>query len=58
VAGPCPADLDGDGAVGASDIAALLSAWGALGGAADINGDGEVGAPDLAALLSAWGACP
>jgi hypothetical protein len=58
VAGPCPADLDGDGAVGASDIAALLSAWGALGGAADINGDGEVGALDLAALLSAWGACP
>jgi hypothetical protein len=56
----CPADLDGDGLVGAADLSALLSAWGARGtaaGAADIDGDGSVGAADLAALLGAWGRC-
>jgi hypothetical protein len=56
----CPADLDGDGLVGAADLSALLSAWGARGtaaGAADIDGDGSVGAADLAALLGAWGSC-
>jgi hypothetical protein len=26
---PCPAGLGGDGAVGAQDLAVLLSAWGA-----------------------------
>jgi uncharacterized membrane protein len=55
---PCPADLDGNDEVGASDLAALLSAWGSFGGNADLDGDGAVGAPDLAVLLSAWGACP
>ena len=54
---PCPADLDGDGAVGAPDLANLLGAWGGT-GAADIDGDGTVGAQDLAAMLGAWGACP
>lgn len=59
---PCPADLDGDGMVGASDLALLLSAWGETGGKsgpppADLDGDGTVGAGDLAILLSAWGAC-
>jgi len=56
----CPADLDGDGLVGAADLSALLSAWGSTGtaaGAADIDGDGSVGAADLAALLGAWGEC-
>jgi hypothetical protein len=56
----CPADLDGDGLVGAADLSALLSAWGSTGtaaGAADIDGDGSVGAADLAALLGAWGSC-
>jgi len=55
---PCPADLNGDGEVGAPDLATLLSSWDFFGGPADLNGDGIVGAPDLAALLSAWGACP
>lgn len=55
---PCPADLDGSGDVGAPDLAAVLSAWGSVGGNADLNGDGGVGAQDLAVLLSAWGACP
>lgn len=50
-------DIDGDGTVGATDLAALLGAWGACAGcAADIDGDGSVGATDLAALLGAWGA--
>jgi len=53
----CPADLDGDGFVGAPDLANLLGAWGGP-GAADLDGDGVVGAQDLAAMLGAWGACP
>lgn len=49
-------DLDGDGMVGAPDLAALLASWGpCLGCAADIDGDGIVGAADLARLLAAWG---
>jgi hypothetical protein len=55
---PCPEDITGDGEVSSPDIAALLSAWGSLGGSADLNGDGTVGSQDLAVLLSAWGACP
>lgn len=56
---PCPGDLNGDGSVGASDLALLLSAWGPCAGCgADINGDGTVGAADLALTLSAWGSCP
>ena len=54
----CPADLDGNGEVGASDIASLLSQWGAFGGSADLNGDNEVGAQDIAIMLGAWGPCP
>ncbi len=55
---PCAGDLDGDGVVGASDLAALLGAWGSGAGApADLDGNGVVGAGDLAALLGAWGAC-
>jgi hypothetical protein len=53
----CPADLSGDGNVGADDLAALIGAWGGA-GAADLDGDGEVGPADLAALIGAWGACP
>lgn len=52
---PCPADLNGDGAVAAQDLAALLSAWDSAQG--DVNGDGTTNAQDLAALLSAWGPC-
>lgn len=55
---PCPADLNGDGAVAAQDLTILLDSWGAAGGSTDLNGDGFVGAQDLAVLLSAWGACP
>lgn len=52
---PCPADLDGDGSVGSSDLAALLGSWGA-GGPADFDGGG-VGSSDLAVLLGSWGPC-
>ncbi len=51
----CPADLDGDGAVNAADLAALLGAWGTDG--ADLDGDGTTNAADLAAMLGAWGSC-
>lgn len=49
-------DLDGDGTVGATDLALLLGAWGpsSSGSPADLNGDGEVGPQDLAILLGAW----
>ncbi|MEY3144157.1 MAG: hypothetical protein RLY21_2650 [Planctomycetota bacterium] len=53
--GGCSADLNGDGSVGAQDLAALLGAWD--GPAGDINGDGTTNAQDLGALLAAWGPC-
>ncbi len=54
----CLGDLDGDGAVGAFDLAALLGAWGPNPDhPADLNDDGEVGPEDLAMLLGAWGPC-
>ncbi len=53
----CDADLDGDDIIGAADIAALLSEWGAQGGSADLNSDDIVNAADLAMLLSTWGPC-
>jgi hypothetical protein len=59
---PCiDKDLDGDGTVGASDLAILLGAWtsGApcVGPAcdADLNGDLLINAADLAILLGEWG---
>ncbi len=52
----CPADLDGDGLISASDLSALLGAWGTPD--ADIDGDGVTAASDLSALLASWGACP
>ena len=48
-------DLDGDGAVQASDLAILLGAWGLPGVAADLDLSGSVGAADLAVLLGNWG---
>lgn len=56
----CVGDLDGDRDVSATDLAALLGAWGDIESNyfADINSDGEVNALDLATLLGAWGTCP
>ncbi len=54
----CPADLNGDGAVEAADLAILLGAWGLNPDhPADFNGDDVVNAADLAILLGNWGPC-
>ncbi len=51
-------DLNGDGNVGAFDLAMLLGGWGPCPGCpADFNGDGQVDATDLAQLLGSWGPC-
>ena len=51
-----PADLDGDGEVGAADLAILLGSWGPCPGCpADLDGDGVVGPADLAIMLGSWG---
>jgi hypothetical protein len=51
----CPADLNGDGAIDAADLATLLSSWGSPKN--DLDGDGVVAASDLATMLSSWGVC-
>ncbi|MCA9290806.1 MAG: hypothetical protein KDA25_06735 [Phycisphaerales bacterium] len=52
---PGPGDLDCDGVVGPSDLAAMLGSWGPCRGcASDLDGDGEVAASDLAILLANW----
>jgi hypothetical protein len=57
-ASACPADFDGDGNVGASDLAMLLGSWGPCAGCpADFDDDGDVDAADLATLLGNWGPC-
>lgn len=50
------ADLDGDGAVNAGDLSALLASWGGS-GIADIDGNGVVEAADLTLMLADWGPC-
>ena len=55
---PCPADIDGDGAVGPADIGALLAFWGGSDASADLDGDGTVGPADLGLLAATWGDCP
>lgn len=60
---PCPADLDGDGAVDVSDLLAMLAAWGTTppgppGTPPDLDGSGIVDVGDLLAVLGAWGDCP
>jgi hypothetical protein len=54
--GACTGDLDGNGAVGPTDLGILLGAWGTPGG--DLNGDGTTNPQDLGILLGAWGPCP
>lgn len=55
---PCPADLDGDRAVGPLDLGRLLSDWGAANLTADLDGNGDIDAADLFLVLAAWGPCP
>lgn len=54
----CPADLDGDGMVGFTDLATLLSEWDETNSPADLDGSGLVDTTDLLTLLAAWGICP
>ena len=50
-----PADVDGDGIVGITDLLAVLAAWGPCNACpADVDGDGTVGITDLLAVLAAW----
>jgi hypothetical protein len=56
---PCPADLDGDGAVGASDVSFALLDFGACPGCqSDVDGDGITGASDVSLMLLDFGPCP
>ncbi len=58
----CPWDIDGNGTVGASDLLALLAAWGVCDDPADCPADfdntNNVGTVDLLTLLANWGPCP
>ena len=55
----CPADLNGDGEVGLSDLTTLLSNFGIPSGAdpnqGDLDGDSDIDISDLVLLLSAFG---
>lgn len=55
----CIEDLNGDGAVGLSDLTILLAHYGVPSGATpqqgDLNGDGAIGLQDLTLLLAAFG---
>jgi hypothetical protein len=50
----CPADLNGDGRVGQTDLDTLLSCYNA-GDCGDVDCDGDTDQSDLAALLAAYG---
>ncbi|HEB60937.1 MAG TPA: hypothetical protein ENJ06_03835 [Phycisphaeraceae bacterium] len=49
----CPADLDGDGFVGQSDLGILLAHY-QIDGGGDVNGDGFTDQSDLGILLSVY----
>ena len=54
----CPADINGDGTVGVSDVLSMIEAWGPCSGcSADINNDGNVNVSDLLEVVGAWGPC-
>ena len=54
----CTGDVDGSGAVDASDMAMILGAWNSVQNPnEDIDHDGIVGASDLTFVLANWGAC-
>ncbi len=49
-----PFDLDGDGIVGAADLAIVLNAWGNQGGIGDVDHNGIVDAADITLILGNW----
>lgn len=53
----CPGDINGDLAVGVSDVLAYLSSFGCAAdcGVADLNGDGAANTSDLLMMLSLFG---
>ena len=52
----CPEDLDGDGAVGVSDVLMILGEFGCASNCTmDIDGDQSVGVSDVLAVLSVFG---
>lgn len=56
---PCPADLDGDGEVGVSEILAALAQWGTDGPASDIAEPHDVvDVSDILGIIGAFGPCP
>jgi formylglycine-generating enzyme required for sulfatase activity len=51
----CASDVDGDGVVGAPDLAGVLAQWGPCSGChADVTGNGTVDGVDLATVLLRW----
>ena len=56
-AGPCPADINEDDAVGVEDLVFVILNFGAAGGLADINDDGIVNVQDLVDVILSWGPC-
>ena len=54
----CPADIDGDGGTGVSDLLALFAVWDSQDCYADINGDLIVNTSDIIELFANWGPCP
>ena len=56
--GTCRLDLvDGDGLIGASELAFILAAWGSTDPIANVDCMGVVDAADLSLVLAAWGQC-
>ena len=54
---PCVGDFDRSGDVGATDLLALLGAWGGSDPMFDLDPDGVIGVGDLLAFLGVWGPC-
>jgi endonuclease/exonuclease/phosphatase family metal-dependent hydrolase len=59
----CDGDVDGDGAVGVSDILSVIGNWSPNGGdccpgcEGDVNGDLVVDVTDILFIVSSWGTC-